>query len=338
MDLKIVNAYIQPTTRVITLRTTQTTSLPQVTSTVQSRTTQVEEILVTEIVQTSVTLVLPTTSTSTVTVATTQAVRPVVDYKNLPFPDSRDKLPDFSFAGYHSSNDPLPSSDRPPTLTLYPTNDQSDRSLELQLALDVCFGGVILLSSGAYTLASPETIRFTTPCTLRGSPTGDTIIYMEATNRILFSMGPAVDGLIAYPETNTRILDAYVGVGSRTVQVQDPSGLYPGKTVFVQRRSSAKWLSIMGMDQMVRNGVSQTWIGKGRYLQQPRTITSVDGNTITFDIPLTDAVNGEYDDGRILGYTAPLELTEVGVEDIVFVRNPDGELIVFCVEQFLTAK
>lgn len=293
----------------------------------QSTTTQVQDVLVTQTRQTSVTLILPITATSTSTVLTTLSVRPIVDYKTLPFPDARDKLPDFSYAGYHSSNDPLPPANRPPTLTLYSTNDQTDRSLELQLALDVCFGGVILLSSGPYTLASPETIRFSTPCTLRGSPEGDTIIYMDNTNRVLFSMGPAVDGLIAYPETNTRTMDSYVGVGSSSLEVQDVSGLYLGKTVFVQRRSSAKWLSVMGMDQLVRNGVNQTWIGKGRYMQQPRTITSIEGNTITLDYPLTDAVNNEYDDGRIVGYTAPLELTEVGIEDIVFIRNPDGEFI-----------
>ena len=80
----------------------------------------------------------------------------------------------------------------------------------------------------------------------------------------------------------------------------------------------------MGMDMLVRSGVNQTWIGVGRQMQQPRIITAINGNRITLDVPLTDAVNNTYDTGTIVLYSAPLQFPEMGIENIRFERIPDG--------------
>jgi hypothetical protein len=94
-----------------------------------------------------------------------------------------------------------------------------------------------------------------------------------------------------------------------------------------------------GMDTLVRNNVTQTWLPVGAHLMQYRRIVSTNQNLVQIDVPLTDAVNavrlclGLFDPtdvgqtvgdaGYIQTYSPPNLSTEVGLENLFIDIKPD---------------
>ena len=77
-----------------------------------------------------------------------------VDYTKLQTKQG-DKLPDFSFCGYHASNDPLPAANRAATSSL--DAKSGDQAKRIQDALDKISssgGGVLHLKAGEWQLES----------------------------------------------------------------------------------------------------------------------------------------------------------------------------------------
>lgn len=60
----------------------------------------------------------------------------------------------------------------------------------------------------------------------------------------------------------------------------------------------------------------------GTVVRQPRQIKSVQGNTITLDIPLTDALDAKYMRPSIVAYNTPTTASEMGIEDLSIVLSP----------------
>jgi hypothetical protein len=48
------------------------------------------------------------------------------------------------------------------------------------------------------------------------------------------------------------------------------------------------------MDTLVRDGKPQTWLAAGTFINTDRTITSVAGNRITLDVPLSDSLDAAH--------------------------------------------
>lgn len=190
---------------------------------------------------------LPVTSTET------------VDYKNLQNAKG-DKLPNFSFCGYHASEVSLPSLSRPPNKTLSPGS--GDQSTSIQGALDevsAAGGGVVLLEAGTYALGSALVIRNQT--TLRGAGSKKTVLTVSSLSNPAIKLGNQTGKGTAIK--TALITDDYVPVGAGTVRVDDASGFAVGQHVFIQRAVTAAWVAAMGMDHLVRNGKPQTWLGVG---------------------------------------------------------------------------
>jgi hypothetical protein len=190
---------------------------------------------------------LPLTSTET------------VDYKNFKNVKG-DRLPDFSFCGYHASEVPLPSLSRAATKTL--SSGSGDQSAAIQGALDEVYlsgGGVVELGPGTYSLGSGLLIRDKT--TLRGAGTGKTVLTVSSFSGNVIRLGNQTGK--GEPIKTALITDDYVPAGTGTVHVDDESGFAVGQHVFVQREVTAAWVAAMGMDNLVRNGKPQTWLGVG---------------------------------------------------------------------------
>lgn len=175
-----------------------------------------------------------------------------------------DRLPDFSFAGYHSSNVDLPSTGSPPQSTLFPTS--GDQTARIQTALDSLSkvgGGVLLLAEGNFELGS--NIRIPTGTVLRGSGPKKTFLLAKSAATDLITLGGQVANPRVTPVTN--ITDTYVPIGASTFEVADASKLNVGQTIMVQRAVTDSWITAMGMADLVRNGKQQTWIA----VSLPRT-------------------------------------------------------------------
>jgi hypothetical protein len=196
---------------------------------------------------------LPTTAEDTDAAATVS-----VDYTQIV--NSRgDKLPDFSYCGYHASEKGLPSSDDiAATLTL--SAGEGNQAPTIQAALDkvaAAGGGVVALDAGTFEMEGGLTIPDKT--ILRGAGIGISTLALTSLSSNFISMGNADVGTETTGVT-TSITDDYVPVGASDITVASTADFTIGQTIFVQRKASAAWIKANGMDTLVRNGRPETWI------------------------------------------------------------------------------
>lgn len=155
-----------------------------------------------------------------------------------------DKLPDFSFAGYHQSELPLPSLKTPATATVNPGS--GDQSPAIQSALDEVYkngGGVVLLGAGTFALSTPLLIQNGT--VLRGAGIGKTTLTVKDLKKDVISVGQTTQK--EKKGSSVKITDTYVPAGTSLVHVSDSSSLKTGMYVYVERGVTQKWIDAMGM-------------------------------------------------------------------------------------------
>ena len=111
------------------------------------------------------------------------------------------------------------------------------------------------------------------------------------------------------------VLDAYVPAGASTFRVRGASAFHPGDRVLVLRPVTAEWIHFMGMDTLVRDA-SQTWIRAGSVIRTDRVVESVEGDRVTLDVPLSDALDSQFTAASLVRYSFPGRITEVGVEGL----------------------
>ncbi|KAJ1337846.1 Pectate lyase superfamily protein [Microdochium nivale] len=255
---------------------------------------------------------------------------PVLSIGGQPFPRSMpldwrqvvtargDRLPDFSFAGYHSSNKSLPAANSAVQVTLQATS--GDQTEQIQQALNqtaAASGGVVLLGEGNFTISSGLVVPRNV--TLRGSGPGKTHIVsiQNAPVGPVIMMGDASSGT-ASELARANIMDSYVPIGTSNLTVDDATGFAAGQSVMVSRAVTTEWVRANGMADLVRDGSEQTWLDPGKLIQQPNTIAAVSGNQINLTIPLTDSLDAAYMSPYISAYTLPSAsiAAEVGIEQL----------------------
>src|SRR5439155_879812 len=91
----------------------------------------------------------------------------------------------------------------------------------------------------------------------------------------------------------TSISDAYVPTGATSFSVADPTGFAVGDTIAIRRPTTPKWVHLMGMDTLLRDGRKQTWIGTSRSGVTERKITAISGSKLTVDIGLADSYDSK---------------------------------------------
>ncbi|KAI1383484.1 uncharacterized protein F4822DRAFT_79231 [Hypoxylon trugodes] len=233
-----------------------------------------------------------------------------------------DHLPDFSFCGYHASDKSLPSISRPSSTTIKASS--KDQTSQIQTALDktaASGGGVVELGSGTFKISPGLVIPNGTA--LRGSGVDSTHLSVAKLKEDvpLISLGNGTTHRVQPSSTNS-ITDSYVGIGANTVTVKDTKGLKVGQSAFVSRAVTAEWVRYNGMADLVRDGKHQTWIAVGSLVQQPRAIQAINGNKVTLDVPLTDALNKKYMSPYLATFTAPGISQEIGIENLSITLNP----------------
>src|SRR5579871_1852579 len=100
-----------------------------------------------------------TTDTSTDTTAPAATSTVHVDYTQI-INARGDRLPDFSYCGYHAQEEALPADDTTPSLVV--SSGQGDQSSTIQAALDqvaAAGGGVVKLDSGTFEMTKGLTIQ-----------------------------------------------------------------------------------------------------------------------------------------------------------------------------------
>jgi hypothetical protein len=78
---------------------------------------------------------------------------------------------------------------------------------------------------------------------------------------------------------------------------------------------TAEWIHFMGMDTG-RESQPRDWIRAGSVIRTDRVVESVDGDRITLDVPLSDALDSKFTAASLVHYSFPGRITEVGVEGL----------------------
>ena len=142
--------------------------------------------------------------------------------------------------------------------------------------------------------------------------------------------------------TRRPIIDEYVPVGARSFQVDDASGFAVGDTVIVHRPTTQAWVDHVGMDSCLtvdtphdtsdNNGstcLDNPWAPGSKDLRFDRIVTAIEGNRLTVDAPIVNALEAEFGGGSVYTYAAAGRISQVAVEnlrgDSEFVA-PDDEM------------
>jgi hypothetical protein len=220
---------------------------------------------------------------------------------------------DFSSAGYRAGGVKLPSIAGVQRLT----PAAGDNTARIQAALDSATGAVVL-APGEYEIAGTLSITRSgvvlrgekgAVIRLTGNPHGFLEIRGDGAWR---EEGPAVP-----------ILDPYVPSGATSFRVRDASIFHRGDRVLVLHPVTAEWIHFMGMDTLVRDDKPQTWIRSGSVIRTDRVVDTVEGDRITLDVPLSDALDSHFTSASLVHYSFPGRITEAGVEGLRIVAPFD---------------
>ncbi|KAM0815394.1 hypothetical protein AB5N19_01188 [Seiridium cardinale] len=104
--------------------------------------------------------------------------------------------------------------------------------------------------------------------------------------------------------------------------VQDAGGFQVGQEVFISRAATEEWIRYNGMANLIRDNTPQTWISVGTIISEPRTIKYINGNNVTFTIPLTDALDRRYMEPYLASFSRPPTSKEIGLENLSITLSP----------------
>lgn len=249
------------------------------------------------------------------------------DGKMVYVPDYKgNHIPDFSQVGYMAGKNELPN--LPVKVTLKPKPGKEDDTSRIQEAIDQVskmpkdgkgFRGTVLLKKGEYRLGKTLEIK-ASGIVLRGEGQNEEGTFLNASAKEKYSLisvkGPGRREEIS--NTRTRILNNYVPVGIKIFYVEDPSSYNVGDSIIVYRPATQKWINDLGMGP---GGILDApgkilWKPEEYGLEFERKITAIDGNKITIDIPIMNAMERKYGGGEIYKYSFTDRIKQVGIENL----------------------
>ncbi len=227
--------------------------------------------------------------------------------------------PDFSTCGYAGQDRPLP--DAPVRLVVAP--QPGDATARIQRAIDHVASlepdtnglrGAILLLAGRHEIQGALHLR-ASGIVLRGQgPDKTTLLAAGLDRRTLIQVRGQPIGPL---RPISPIADDFVPVGATSLRLGQPSQLKPGDRVRVTRPSTKEWIAKLGMTGFGDGSDWRLiWRPGSRDLTWDRTITAVSGDRITFDAPITTALEAEFGGGTVATYDWPGRVENIGVENL----------------------
>lgn len=235
------------------------------------------------------------------------------------------RIPDYSYCGYQLSEKEIPLV---PNRIFIKAMDE-DATATIQSAIDYVSGlkpdangfrGAVLLDKGVFKVRGELEIR-TSGVVLRGSGFGEggTTLYATGLSREVLIDVQGVNDRV-YGDTLS-IVNEYVPVNAMTVKVTNAASVKPGDRITIRRPGTQQWIAQLGSGGDRPGNLDLCF---------DRIVTSVEGNNITFDVPLTNAIEKEYGGGQIIPYTWKGRINNVGVEFLNCIsafdaKNPKDE-------------
>ena len=251
-------------------------------------------------------------------------------YANQDQDNAVNLLPDFSHAGYMGGGVALPTyASIPVRITLSPTDSDADDLARVQAAIDSVSAmepdergikGAVLLEAGTYNMSSELFIR-SSGVILRGEGQGPDGTIINSTNRedrpdryeVIFVGGEADDEETdeAADDRTVRIAQAFVPVGSTSIEVTSTEGYAVGDRIAIRRTPNQTWLEEDGVDT-----AQFDWTISQYETTYDRTVTAIEGNTLFIDIPTVEVFEDQYGGGEVFRADVSGRITQVGIENL----------------------
>ncbi len=237
------------------------------------------------------------------------------------------RIPDFSWAGYHRGEAPIP--DAAMAIALTPID--GDNTKAIQAAIDEVgamppgpdgLRGAVVLGPGSYTITGTVLLRHS-GVVLRGAGDGDdpaTDTILRATGdtphqRTVLVVGSGMDHRWKPEVANTRtdVVSDKVPVGARQFEVEDASGYEVGDHVVIVHPCTAEWIAAVDGGG---TGQDEDWKVGQHPLVFKRQILAVDGAMLTIDAPVFNHLDRSLAQSYVYKLDLDDTITEVGVEDL----------------------
>ena len=246
-------------------------------------------------------------------------------------------IPDFSFAGYKNGEAALPNV----AVVKQISPIVGDNTAHIQAAIDEVEArtpndnghrGALLLSPGEYRVSGVLTIK-KGGVVLRGSGDGqdsslNTVIIGVGNTpieRTLITIGTNIKNGFK-PEvagTNKKIISPYIPAGSRTIEVENVSGLAIGDNIIIRHPSTTAWLRAVDNGGV---GTDTPWLPGEIDLVFNRYITKIDGNKIQVDTPIYDVLDKSLSQSFLYKNSGSSQIKECGIENLrIFVESSGVE-------------
>ena len=254
-------------------------------------------------------------------------------YANQGQSNAVNKVPDFSSAGYRGGGVPIPFV--PAEVTVSPSGDATGvtDANNIQAAIDQVsnlpigengFRGAVKLTAGEYTVSNTLNIN-TSGVVIRGAGShengGTRITFNSTANNKpdLFLIKGSPSSPSEITGTRTAITDPYVPMGTKQFNVSDATGYTQGDSIIIQMMVNDQWLTDLGMGANTPGNPmgNEAWsTGYYRGIKYRRTVTAVEGNTISVDVPALQTIENLYGGAEIYKYSHSDGLENVGIESL----------------------
>mgnify|MGYP003624153712 FL=1 len=230
------------------------------------------------------------------------------------------KIPDFSYVGYHHSEKEIPNV--PVKIKIKPVD--GDNLNHIQNAIEQLealqpdangFRGALLLEAGNYEINGTLKIQ-KSGIVLRGEGRSTKLIATKniKSNFIEFN-GSSNPRKIN--SSKQKIIDSYVPVGTRIIEVEDGSAFLHGDNIMIERKPNRSWIKLLGMDNLNQSDPDdRDWLPEYYTVTYRRKVMNVDGNYVTIDAPIVDLIDPKYAEANVYNYSWAGKIQEVGIENI----------------------
>ncbi|VGO23556.1 discoidin domain-containing protein [Pontiella sulfatireligans] len=246
-------------------------------------------------------------------------------------------LADFSHAGYHGGDDPIPS--LPVVLEISPL--AGDNTAHIQAAIDWVAAmtpdanghrGAILLRQGTYNVSGIVTIN-ADGIVLRGEGNGsmadDTMVVGTGTAQMaelgIILIQSETTGAIQEPGTRQNVLNEFLPTGSRTIEVENGSGYSVGDYLVIQHDPTEAWLEAINYGNVYGDEVP--WVPGQTDLKMyfHGTVTAISGNKVKLDTPIYHPLDRSLSQSVVYRHSGAGIISECGVENMrVISQNAGG--------------
>lgn len=231
---------------------------------------------------------------------------------------------DFSTAGYAANESPIPNA----VVQIMVAPKPGDNTARLQAAIDYVSGltpnsnglrGAVLLLKGRHEVLGGLVIT-NSGIVLRGQGINETMLVAAGLDRrTLIRVSGNASNIIGNPVNLTE----FVSPGTKTLHIQDSSGIKSGNRIRITRPSTKEWILKLGANEF-GGGEGGGWKPGTRNVSWDRTVTSVSGELLALDAPITTAIEKEFGGGTVATVAWPGRITSVGIENLTLESTFDS--------------